>query len=75
LDEAYDIATHQPESGLIMKNALLSLPQKLRELIYLHYICGFTQKEVSQIMNVPLPTIKWRNKKALFLLKSYLKDD
>ena len=75
LDAINDLTTNQSESQLLIENALFSLPENLREVIYLHYICGFTQKEVSKITSVPLPTVKWRCKKALSLLKEYLKHD
>ena len=75
LDEINDIEAHKSESPLLIESALFNLPDKMREIIYLHHICGFTQKEVSKIMNVPLPTVKWRCRKALLLLKEYLKND
>jgi RNA polymerase sigma-70 factor (ECF subfamily) len=60
------------DDKLLLEDALSSLPSNQRETVYLHYVCGFKQKEVSQIMGVPLATVKWRCSKALSGLQTYI---
>jgi len=57
-----------------LPDALSALTPVQRETIYLHYICGFTQKEVARIMRVPLVTVKWRCKKAKQNLHNYFNE-
>lgn len=56
---------------LLIEDAFSKLPANQRETVYLYHICGFTQREVSQIMDVPLVTVKWRCGKALSQLQAY----
>ena len=70
LDEVREIA----DAAIVydeLPDALSTLPAPQRETIYLHYICGFSQKEVAGIMRVPLVTVKWRCKKAKQNLHKY----
>jgi RNA polymerase sigma-70 factor (ECF subfamily) len=75
LDDVHDVATYPSETQMLLEDALLSLPETQRETIYLHYICGYTQKEVSRITGAALPTVKWRSRKALSQLQAYFKQD
>ena len=67
--------TFQPQNRLFVEDALMQLPVNQRETVYLHYICGYTHKEVSKIMGVPLATVKWRCGKALTQLQAYFLHD
>jgi RNA polymerase sigma-70 factor (ECF subfamily) len=61
-----------PENGenmLAFREAFKLLPANQREVIYLHLICGFTQKETAKIQQAPLVTVKWRYRKALATLR------
>ena len=68
-------AARQTFDRMLIEDAFLQLPLNQRETIYLHHICGLTQKEVSKVMGVPLATVKWRSKKALTQLRTYLLHD
>ena len=52
-------------------DAFSRLPPNQRETVYLHLICGYTHKEASAILGVPLATIKWRYGRALSRLRNY----
>jgi len=60
-----------PINKLVMEDAFSTLPDNQRETIYLHFVCGYTQKEVAGMMGAPLVTVKWRCKKALAQLQAY----
>ena len=70
LDEMHDVAA-APMLYDSLPDVLSVLPANQRETVYLHYVCGFTQKEVAKIMSVPLATVKWRCKKAKQSLQAY----
>lgn len=55
--------------------AIMELPEKLRILITLYYMEGFSLKEISEILNIPEGTIKSRLSKARELLKEQLFDE
>ena len=59
----------------VLPDALSLLPANQRETVYLHHICGFTQKEVAKIMSVPLVTVKWRCGRAKKQLQEYFKPE
>jgi RNA polymerase sigma-70 factor (ECF subfamily) len=60
---------------LLIEDAFSCLPAEQRETVYLHLVCGFTQKETAKIMGVPLATVKWRHGKAKVRLRAYLSQD
>jgi len=72
LDEAPEVsAGAQPLDRLLILDAFSRLPPEQRETVYLQHVCGFTQREVADIMGVPLVTVKWRCGKAISKIKSY----
>ena len=76
LDEAAEIGVGFPSyDHLLIEEALLSLPVNQKETIYLHRVCGFTQKEVAKIMGVPLVTVKWRCGRAMSALLAYFNQE
>ncbi|MDO4274281.1 MAG: sigma-70 family RNA polymerase sigma factor [Eubacteriales bacterium] len=52
--------------------AVLNLPQELRVLVTLYYLEGFSQKEISEILNIREGTIKSRLSRARKMLKEEL---
>jgi RNA polymerase sigma-70 factor (ECF subfamily) len=68
-------AETMPFDRLLIRDAFSKLPAAQRETLYLQHVCGFTQKEVSKIMGVPLPTVKWRCGKAMSQLREYFKQN
>ena len=76
IDEAAETGVNTtPFDRMLIEDALMRLSDNLRETVYLHYICGFTQKETAAIMGVALATVKWRCKKAIKQLQGFLIED
>ncbi|MBJ7600504.1 MAG: RNA polymerase subunit sigma-24 [Candidatus Nephthysia bennettiae] len=55
-----------------LRKALVSLPPDQRQVIELAYYGGYTQREIAEMVQVPLGTIKGRTRLALEKLSSYL---
>jgi RNA polymerase sigma-70 factor, ECF subfamily len=55
-----------------LRQALVSLPPDQRQVVELAYYGGYTQREIAEIVQVPLGTIKGRTRLALEKLSSYL---
>ncbi|MCQ2477808.1 MAG: sigma-70 family RNA polymerase sigma factor [Clostridia bacterium] len=53
-------------------SAVLSLPLKYRTVIHLHYYCGFSVNEISDILSSKPSTVKSRLLRARGLLKNKL---
>ena len=55
-----------------LREAVISLPEKLRLPVMLHYIEGYTTEEAAEILRVPVGTVRSRLKKAREALKEAL---
>ncbi len=55
-----------------LRKALVSLPPDQRQVVELAYYGGHTQREIAEMVQVPLGTIKGRTRLALEKLSSYL---
>ena len=60
--------------GLDVRAALDALSAKHREVLELHYDCGLTQRQISDLLAIPLGTVKTRTYHALRALKDELSD-
>lgn len=63
-----------PES-IGVKDLTLVLTEDQREVVNLAYFKGYTQKEISEELNIPLGTVKTKVRSALLYLKDYLKNE
>lgn len=57
LDEILERPVQMREDHREVLEAVLSLPQKYREVVYLHYYEGYTASEISQILGKKVNTI------------------
>ena len=57
-----------------VREALNTLPEKQRELLWLAYYHGFSQSEIASHTNIPLGTVKSRMRQGLLKLKGTLQD-
>ena len=55
--------------------AIMELPEDLRILVTLYYIEGFSQKEISEILEIPTGTIKSKLSRARDSLKEQLSNE
>ena len=54
--------------------ALKKLPPDIRETAILYYMQGLKQSEIAPILNIGLPLVKYKIRKAKQLLRSYLEE-
>lgn len=62
-------------NSLPLKEAILRLPQELKEVIILRYFSDFTLAETAQSLEIPQGTIVTRQRRALGLLKLELLEE
>ena len=55
--------------------AVLSLPPKYRDAVYLYYYEGYSIKEISKLLQIPLPTVGTRLSRGRERLRQLLKED
>ncbi len=56
----------------MIQEALASLPPEQRQAIELAYFGGYSHREIAEMIQVPLSTVKGRMRLALEKLHSYL---
>jgi RNA polymerase sigma-70 factor (ECF subfamily) len=61
--------------SLPLKEAILRLPQELKEVIILRYFSDFTLAETAQSLEIPQGTVATRQRRALNLLKIELSEE
>lgn len=59
----------QKEEALIVRQAVLSLPDVQRDVIILRFYHDLKIKEIASVQKVPIPTVKTRLRRALKALK------
>ena len=55
-----------------MLSAVLSLPEKYRDVVYLHYYEGYTAAEIGKILNINVNTVYTLLSRAKKLLQEKL---
>lgn len=55
--------------------AVFRLPEKYKDLVYLHYYEGYSVEEIAKIMGKKSSTLRSRLSKAKILLKQYLDEE
>lgn len=68
-EEITEDKTLQKEDALIVREAVLSLPDIQRDVIILRFYHDLKIKEIASIQKVPVPTVKTRLRRALKALK------
>lgn len=74
LEELPETAVEDFDS-LPLKDALLRLPESLKEVIILRYFAGYTLTETAATLNIPQGTAATRQRKALQLLRLELGEE
>jgi RNA polymerase sigma-70 factor (ECF subfamily) len=75
--EAFSLPEEQASQGersQRVREALQTLPEKQRDLLWLAYYHGFSQSEIAAHTNIPLGTVKSRIRQGLLQLKETLQD-
>lgn len=60
------------ENRLLVEQALGRLPRELREVVILYYFQNLKLREISEILQIGLPLVKYRMSRAKGLLREYL---
>lgn len=68
IDEDYE----KKEREELLFNAINMLPYKLKEIIILKYYNDFSQEEISNILNIPIGTVKSRINSSLKKIKKFI---
>ncbi len=68
-EELIEDETLQKEEALIVREAVLSLPDVQRDVIILRFYHNLKIKEIASVQKVPVPTVKTRLRRALKALK------
>jgi len=64
LQEHVSVGDTSVEANSELYEALFNLSVKLRLPLILHYIEGYTTREIAKILNIPRGTVLWRMSKA-----------
>lgn len=79
--EITEISYEQPQANAIetdfdtlLKNALVNLPPKCREVFVLSRVSGLTYKQISESMGISIKTVENQMGKALKILRAYIRD-
>lgn len=75
LDELVAIPASMPQDNRYVLDAVLSLPQKYKDVIYLHYFEDYTAPQISRILGKNVNTIYTLLARARDMLKERLGDD
>lgn len=69
-------AAHEPMDSLAQRMdvsaAIDSLPAQEREIVTLHVIGGLKFREISEVMDIPSGTAKWKYQKAIHKLQNMI---
>lgn len=63
------------DERLVMEAALAKLPAELREVVILHYFQELSMRETADILQIGIPLVKYRIKKAKELLREFLGEE
>ena len=72
LDSLLEQAAPEPEDHSQVLQAVLSLPEKYRQVIYLHYYEGYTAPQIGELLHKNVNSVYTRMNRAKKLLKEAL---
>jgi RNA polymerase sigma-70 factor (ECF subfamily) len=70
-ESAVDLNLRQQQ----VREALAQLPAEQRDVLALAYYQGYTQREMAELCNLPLGTVKTRVRLAMQKLRNLLRDE
>lgn len=75
IESLFDLAAPQKEETASVRDAVLALPGKYREVIVLYYDQGMNTREIADALHLPINSVSTRLRRARLLLKEMLKED
>ena len=73
LEAAAEAAAPEPPASAVL-DAVMALPEKYREAVYLYYYEGYRQREIAAVLGVPEETVRTRLSRARDKLKHILSE-
>lgn len=74
-NNASHLGTDEILDRIVIQTALNRLPDELREIVVLYYFQELKLAEISDILQIGLPLVKYRMKQAKLKLENLLKED
>ena len=74
LDDLLEQPDQVPEDHQEVLEAVLALPDKYRDVVYLHYYEGYSCEEISQFLGIPNATVRTRLRRGREQLKTDLQE-
>jgi len=74
-EKLFDIAAPQQEKDTSVRDAILSLPGKYREVIVLYYDQEMKLREIADLLGLPVNSVSTRLRRARTLLKAQLGEE
>ncbi|MGD6942932.1 RNA polymerase sigma factor [Cytobacillus gottheilii] len=68
------VKSNELDTRITISASLTKLDVKYRELIVLKYIQGFSQEEISELLNLPIGTVKSRLYRGLLILRKIMEE-
>jgi len=75
IDDYENLEAKNPLPDNDLLKAVLQLPERYKDVIYLYYYEGYSSAEVAQILKKPQSTIRSHMREARILLKGVLEDE
>lgn len=75
VDAAFGVAAPQAAESAPVRDAVLALPGKYREVIVLYYDQGMKQREIAQMLHLPVNSVSTRLRRARALLQKALGEE
>ena len=75
IDDYTNIEGENPFKDDETLNAVMSLPDKYKYAVYLHYYEGYTTEEISKILKKPHSTVRYHLQEARKILKGILENE
>ena len=75
VEKLFDLAAPQREDDGLVRDAVLKLPGKYREVIVLYYDQGMMLREIADTLGIPINSVSTRLRRARALLKTELGEE
>ena len=74
-EQLFDLAAPEPQDMSPVRDAVLALPGKYREVILLYYDQDMKLREIAQLLHLPVNSVSTRLRRARALLEKTLKEE
>lgn len=71
-DDAFFSKVENVEDGIVLRAALKSLSSEESQIVMLHIVGGLKNKDIAELLNIPLNTVLSKYNRALVKLRNYI---